>query len=214
MAHGGHPAWKGRHHSLGEPDLVDSNWLHFHGLRRSLPQFKTILITGASGGIGAALARALAAPGVTLLLWGRDAARLAETAAACRALGAVCQTQAFDHSRRAGAGRAIWRRPMRRTPIDLAIFNAGLGGMPDTTLAEAPQAALATAEVNFVAPVVGANAIAAPWRARRRGRIVLVGSIAESFPLPHGADLCRHQGGAGHVRRGAVASAWRSTAWA
>ena len=43
-----------------------------------------ILITGASGGIGSALARAYAAPGVTLLLWGRDAARLEEAAAACR----------------------------------------------------------------------------------------------------------------------------------
>ena len=37
---------------------------------------KNILITGASSGLGAALARALARPDVTLLLWGRDAARL------------------------------------------------------------------------------------------------------------------------------------------
>jgi len=37
---------------------------------------KTILITGASSGIGAALARSYARAGVALLLWGRDQARL------------------------------------------------------------------------------------------------------------------------------------------
>jgi short-subunit dehydrogenase len=172
-----------RHHSLGEPDLVDSIWPHFHGLRRELSQGQTILITGASGGLGAALARAFARPAATLLLWGRDVARLEETAVACTALGAVCHTSAFD-IRDAAAQIARLAAADAATPIDLAIFNAGLGGMPDTTLAEPPQDALATAEVNFVAPIVGANAIASAMAIRGRGRIVLVGSIAESFPLP------------------------------
>ncbi len=145
-----------------------------------MPQFKTILITGASGGIGASLARALAAPGVTILLWGRNAARLGETAAACEALGALCRITAFD-IRDAGAQIAHLEQA---GDIDLAIFNAGLGGMPDTALAEAPLDALATAEVNFVAPVVGANAVARAMATRGQGRIVLVSSIAESFPLP------------------------------
>jgi NADP-dependent 3-hydroxy acid dehydrogenase YdfG len=47
-----------------------------------------ILITGASSGIGEALARLYARPGVSLALTGRDAARLAATAAACRDAGA------------------------------------------------------------------------------------------------------------------------------
>jgi short-subunit dehydrogenase len=71
------------------------------------------------------------------------------------------------------------------TPIDLAIFNAGLGGMaPDNAAAETPEASRAVAEVNFVAPVTGANALAATMAARGHGQIVLIGSIAESFPLP------------------------------
>ncbi|HWU55602.1 MAG TPA: SDR family NAD(P)-dependent oxidoreductase, partial [Rhizomicrobium sp.] len=71
------------------------------------------------------------------------------------------------------------------SPIDLAIFNAGLGGTaaPDA-FAEAPQTAQAIAEVNFVAPVAGANAMANAMAKRGAGQIVLIGSISESYPLP------------------------------
>jgi short-subunit dehydrogenase len=145
---------------------------------------KTILITGASSGIGAALARAHAQAGTTLLLWGRDDQRLDQTAAQCRALGAVALTQSFDLrdvqdfvARLAAADAA--------TPIDLAIFNAGLGGtVAKEDFAETPETAQAIAEVNFVAPVAGASALAGVMAARRRGQIVLVGSISESYPLP------------------------------
>ncbi|HEX4027422.1 MAG TPA: SDR family NAD(P)-dependent oxidoreductase [Rhizomicrobium sp.] len=145
---------------------------------------QTILITGASGGIGSALARVHARPGVTLLLWGRDAARLEQTAAACRARGADCHVESFD-LRDIGALVARLAAADAATPIDLAIFNAGLGGTaPDGAAAETPEAARAVAEVNFVAPVTGANAMAAAMAGRGHGQIVLIGSIAESFPLP------------------------------
>jgi len=145
---------------------------------------KTILITGASSGIGAALARVHARSGVTLLLWGRDSARLEEVAGQCRALGATATIQIFDLRDAAGfAGRLA--AADAATSIDLAIFNAGLGGTaPDGAPAEAPQTAQAIAEVNFVAPVVGANAIANAMARRGAGQIVLVGSISESYPLP------------------------------
>ena len=145
---------------------------------------KTILITGASGGIGAALARAHAAAGVTLLLWGRDRARLDRTAAECRALGATCVTEALD-VRDFTAMTARLAEADAATPIDLAIFNAGLGGsVSDEAITESPGAAQATAEVNFVSPVMGAHLIATAMAKRGRGRIVLIGSIAESYPLP------------------------------
>jgi short-subunit dehydrogenase len=149
---------------------------------------KTILITGASSGIGAALARVqaqlYAKTGVTFLLWGRDEARLNEIAAQCRALGAVAMTEAFD-LRDVQGFVARLDAADAATPIDLAIFSAGLGGTASNdALAEAPERAQAIAEVNFVAPVAGANAIAAAMARRGTGQIVLIGSISESYPLP------------------------------
>lgn len=144
---------------------------------------RTILITGASSGIGAALARAHARSGVAFLLWGRDEGRLNETAAQCRALGATVTTQIFDLRDAAGFAARLAAADTA-TPIDLAIFNAGLGGsLRGDARAEEPQAAQAIAEVNFVAPVVGANVMADAMARRGAGQIVLIGSISESYPL-------------------------------
>jgi short-subunit dehydrogenase len=121
---------------------------------------------------------------VTLLLWGRDGARLEECARTCRALGAQCQTESFD-LRDAEAQLARLASADAATPIDIAIFNAGLGGTaPDDAIAETPEASRAVAEVNFLAPIMGANAVAPAMASRGRGQIVLIGSIAESYPLP------------------------------
>jgi len=145
---------------------------------------KTVLITGASSGIGAALARSYARDSVALLLWGRDQARLDEVAGQCRALGATATTQIFDLRDAAGFAARLAAADAA-TPIDLAIFNAGLGGTAaDDVPAEVPQTVQAIAEVNFVAPLVGANVIADTMARRGAGHIVLVGSIVESYPLP------------------------------
>lgn len=145
---------------------------------------KTILVTGASSGIGAALAEAYARPGVRLVLWGRDRERLAQTASACSGRGAVTETASFDLS---DIGLLIRNLECADAGmgIDLAIFNAGLGGsIPPHQAAQEAQAAYQMASVNFTAPAVGANFIAGRMAQRGHGHIVLVGSIAGSFPLP------------------------------
>ncbi len=145
---------------------------------------RTILITGASSGLGAALARAYARAGDTLLLWGRDEDRLAATASQCRALGAIARVEAFDLRDVDGLVARLASRDAE-TPIDLAIFSAGVGGsVPRDHPAEGPHAAHMMAQVNFTVPVVGASALASAMAQRGRGQIVLIGSIAESFPLP------------------------------
>jgi NADP-dependent 3-hydroxy acid dehydrogenase YdfG len=61
-----------------------------------MADFRSIVITGASSGIGEALARDYAAPGVALALNGRDPARLEVVAAACRACGAIVEAKLID----------------------------------------------------------------------------------------------------------------------
>ncbi len=56
----------------------------------------SVLITGATGGIGGALAEVYAVRGSTLILQGRNAARLDELAASCRAHGARVMTHVLD----------------------------------------------------------------------------------------------------------------------
>ena len=86
---------------------------------------RSILLTGASAGIGAALARAYAVPGRNLALGGRDASRLAAVAAECRALGATVTTAAIDV--RDAAAMAGWIAGAdAAAPLDLVIANAGV----------------------------------------------------------------------------------------
>lgn len=144
----------------------------------------TILISGASSGIGAALAHVYAEPGNCLILWGRDAARLEATAAAVRSRGATAQTASFDLNDLAALLNAL-SDAEQNASVDIAIFNAGLGGSlsPDA-VAQDIQHAVRMATVNFTAPVMGANFMAERMAQRQSGKIVLVSSIAAQFPLP------------------------------
>ncbi|MDE2017186.1 MAG: SDR family NAD(P)-dependent oxidoreductase [Hyphomicrobiales bacterium] len=143
-----------------------------------------ILITGASAGIGAALARAAAAPDVDFALWGRDTLRLSSVAGECRARGASAGSRVMD-LRDAGAVAAAIVATDEAAPIDLAVFNAGIGGVSlgRDGLEDAAHA-LDVATVDFVAVVAGATAVARRMAARGRGRIVVVGSVADRLPLP------------------------------
>lgn len=144
----------------------------------------TILITGASSGIGAALARRYAAPGIQLILWGRDPSRLETTAQDCRNSGATVETAAFDLMALDDVVARL-QETDERQPLDLAIFNAGLGGsLRASEIAQDRLAAERMAMVNFTMPVIGANLLADRMARRRRGRIALIGSVADTYPLP------------------------------
>ncbi len=87
----------------------------------------SILITGASSGIGEALALEYADAGIRLALGGRSEKRLARVAEACRAKAATVDTIALDvadeHAMRQWVERAD-----NRAPLDLVIANAGISG--------------------------------------------------------------------------------------
>src|ERR1700694_2197849 len=93
--------------------------------RRSWQHPSTVLITGATGGIGAALARSYAQPGRTLILHGRDPARLAAVTRECELHGAQVHGVTFD-LRDAATTVAAPRSLSSRHTIDLAIVNAGV----------------------------------------------------------------------------------------
>lgn len=138
-----------------------------------------ILITGGSSGIGEALARAYAAPGISLALTGRDAARLEGVAAACRAAGATVTAGVVDVADRTAMRRWVESLDDAR-PLDLVIANAGIDGsnVPEE---ERPYALF---EVN-VAGVFNTVLPALPrMRARRRGQIAIVSSLAGFRGMP------------------------------
>src|SRR5438874_9558356 len=82
-----------------------------------------VLITGATGGIGAALARAYAAPGRRLWLHGRREERLRELAAECERAGATVETKALELADTPAL--VAWLEQVA-AEVDLAIVNAGI----------------------------------------------------------------------------------------
>lgn len=87
--------------------------------------WRHVAITGASSGIGAALARALARPGITLSLGGRDPCRLAHTVEECRSRGADACGTVIDVVRRETLRDWLIGRA-QCGPIDLLIASAGV----------------------------------------------------------------------------------------
>src|SRR4051794_3525163 len=85
---------------------------------------KVVAITGASSGIGAAIATALACPGRVIRLIGRDAGRLETVAETCRERGADCLATRLDV--RQPAATAFLQSLDREHPVELLVLNAGV----------------------------------------------------------------------------------------
>jgi short-subunit dehydrogenase len=146
--------------------------------------YRRIVLTGASGGIGRALADALAAPGVSLLLMGRDAERLDSTVYSARAHGASVETAVVD-SRDAEAMAAAILAFDDAGEIDLVIANAGVSaGLAPGRRPEAEGVSRRLAEVNYGGILNTVEPLLPRFVDRRRGRIVLISSLAAIRPQP------------------------------
>ncbi len=153
-------------------------------------QAKSILITGASSGIGRALALAYAEPGTSLSLTGRNRERLEGTALIARAQGADAATGLLDVRDQVAMAQWIKQEDTRR-PFDLVIANAGITtGLTFTQLAEDPAALRAILGINLTGVFNTIEPLIAPMCARGKGQIALVGSIAGIRGLPYSPGYC------------------------
>lgn len=150
-----------------------------------------VLITGATSGLGRALAEHYAAPGCTLAIAGRNAERLQAVAEACRNKGATVVAQQVD-VRDAPAMESWLIARDQALSVDILIANAGIGGadvMPPVT-GEDGELARNILAVNTIGVVNSVTPILPRMVARGRGRIALVGSISGSIGLPHSPVYC------------------------
>lgn len=141
-----------------------------------------ILITGASSGLGEALALHYAEHSATLFLSGRDGARLEAVAAACRAKGGRVHTRVLDVTDRDGMAAWIAECDGLRA-LDLVIANAGISGGTGAGGEEESQtrelfAVNIDGVVNTVWPAIAA------MRPRKRGQIALMASLAGFRGMP------------------------------
>ncbi len=149
----------------------------------------SILITGASSGIGEALVLAYARPGARLALGGRNLERLEAVARNARACGAECTTAALDVTDRAAMQRWI-EESDDTAPLDLVVANAGISASARKS-ADAPKASDAeiyATNVDGVAHTV--EPALARMRPRQRGQIALMSSLAGFRPFADAPAYC------------------------
>jgi NADP-dependent 3-hydroxy acid dehydrogenase YdfG len=151
---------------------------------------QTVLITGASSGIGQALAVRYAAEGATLGLLGRNSERLDSLAAECGKLGATVRTGAIDV--RSRAEMKDWIEAFDRTnPVDLVFANAGvMEGTPPGGEIEASDMAAALIEVNVIGVLNTIQPVLPAMMARGRGQIAVMSSLAAFVPLADAPSYC------------------------
>lgn len=144
---------------------------------------QVILVTGASSGIGAELARQCAAAGAHVALAARDGARLAQVAAECRTRGGDALVLTGDVSIEADCKRLVDETVAHYGRLDTLINNAGLGAsgrfddITDLSIFETLM------RVNFLGSV-WCTAYALPHLKESRGRIVAISSLTGLTGVP------------------------------
>jgi len=142
-----------------------------------------VLVTGASSGFGAAIARRFARDGARLVLAARRDDRLRALTAE---LGDKAHALVLDVRSRAAVERAVAALPAAFRDIDLLVNNAGLA----LGLEPAHQASLddwdAMVDTNIKGLMYVTRAVLPGMVARGRGHVVNIGSIAGEWPYPGG----------------------------
>ncbi len=154
---------------------------------------RVILITGASSGIGEALALEYADRGVFLALSGRDGARLDGIGARCRAKGADVETRVLDVTNDTAMERWITDLAAQR-PLDLVIANAGIsagaGGGESEEQARHVFTVNLGGVLNTVFPAIEAMLAQIDTKDGQRGQIAVMSSLAGFRGFPGAPAYC------------------------
>jgi NAD(P)-dependent dehydrogenase (short-subunit alcohol dehydrogenase family) len=150
---------------------------------------KRILLTGASGGIGDALARQLAAERARLVLIARRADKLESLATACRAVGAEVHVVAADLSSEAPCRAAVEQAVAALGGLDVLLLNAGI--THDVRFEDIPDLAIlrTVLDVNYLGPAY-CTAAALPQLRQSGGAIVVVSSLQGKTGFPGSSAYC------------------------
>ena len=157
---------------------------------------RVALVTGATRGLGFAIARSLGAAGAEILLNGRDAPALAASVAALEAEGVIATARPFDVADE-GALQAAFAGIAR---LDILVNAVGLRH-------RAPASALSVAdfrrmsEINLTASFGLAKAAVHMMRPQRKGRIIFVTSIAGPIARAGDAAYTAAKGGLAALTR-------------
>ncbi|MGY0585783.1 MAG: SDR family NAD(P)-dependent oxidoreductase [Paraglaciecola chathamensis] len=158
--------------------------------RRDLHQPTEILITGATGAIGGALAKLYAKPGVTLHLQGRQQDILQQVSRECCSLGADVNIYCIDLLDTTAL--LTWLKHVDdSSPIDLFIANAGMNiNIGCESLGENEEEMAQLLDLNVKATLLMSGYLAKAMRKRGRGKIALISSLAGFYGLPIMPSYC------------------------
>jgi 3-oxoacyl-[acyl-carrier protein] reductase len=141
---------------------------------------KVVLVTGASRGIGAAVARAVAAKGARVALIARTQSDLDAVLQGLGGRGAAATADVGDPTALAGA---IATLEAELGPVDVLIANAGIGAYGPFADIEADEMERLV-NVNVLGTMYAIRAVLPGMIARRRGHVVTIGSIAGRIGSP------------------------------
>ncbi len=167
---------------------------------------RVALVTGASRGIGRAIALALAGRGCTVACFGRDSAALEETAALVRQAGAGASTFIGDARSNDSVEGFARHAQAAHGGIDIVVNNAGM--VSEAPPEEVTPGAFADLlQVNLVSQFALARAAHASMRARGGGVVVNIGSLAGAIAFPRTVAYCASKAGIEGMTR-ALAYDW------
>ncbi|MGB3612225.1 MAG: SDR family oxidoreductase [Elainellaceae cyanobacterium] len=153
-------------------------------------QGQTVLITGASSGIGAACALAFAQAGARLILAARRGDRLQALAQSLKDVGGTTHLIELDVRDRDAVTQAIVELPSEWQDIDILVNNAGLSRGLDKLHEAALQDWEEMIDTNIKGLLYVTRAVVPGMVARGKGHVVNIGSIAGHETYPGGSVYC------------------------